>query len=55
MKLESHDLGSIAIQDAVQRASVEPSEISQVIMGQASVFFVNHCIMFVFMKSIIVL
>lgn len=35
MKLESHDLGSIAIQDAVQRASVEPSEISQVIMGQA--------------------
>nr|CAD7600816.1 unnamed protein product [Timema genevievae] len=32
--LKAHELGAIAIQEALARANVEPSEVSEVIMGQ---------------------
>ena len=34
--IKSSDLGSIAIREAIKRASLQPSNISDVIMGQVS-------------------
>uniref|UniRef100_A0A1B6LUS4 Thiolase N-terminal domain-containing protein n=1 Tax=Graphocephala atropunctata TaxID=36148 RepID=A0A1B6LUS4_9HEMI len=33
--LKAHDLGSIVIQEVLKRASVDPSEVSEVVLGQA--------------------
>lgn len=32
--LAAHELGSIAIQDGLQRAGIEASQVSEVLMGQ---------------------
>ena len=32
--LPAHDLGSVAIREALERARVEPAEVDEVILGQ---------------------
>jgi len=32
--LPAHDLGSVVIQEALQRAKVSPDQVSEVLMGQ---------------------
>jgi len=36
--LRAHELGSMVIKEALNRAKVQPEEVSEVIMGQVQLF-----------------
>lgn len=39
--LRAHEIGSLVIKEALNRAKVRPEEVSEVIMGQVQLFSLN--------------
>lgn len=38
--LKSHDLGSLVIKEVLKQASVDPADVSEVVLGQVSVVLI---------------